>query len=41
MLNNKVFIKQGNKLSGINKNIIENNKNTSQRYQGFAYQLKK
>ena len=41
ILNNKIFIKQGNKLSGDNKNINENNKNMSQRYQGFAFQLKK
>ena len=39
MINNKV--KQGNILPFNNKNIIENNKNPSQRYQGILYQLKK
>ena len=38
---NKTFGKQGNILSGMNKNIYENNKNPSQRYQGLLYQLKK
>ena len=41
ILSNKVFIKQGNLLPGDNKNLNENNKNASQRYQGFTYQLKK
>ena len=36
IVNNK-----GNMLSINNKNIIENNKNPSQRYQGILYKLKK
>ena len=34
-LANKNFGKQGNIISGINKNKYENNKNSSQRYQGL------
>ena len=40
-LANKNFGKQGNIISGINKNKYENNKNSSQRYQGLLYKLKK